>query len=87
MKRLPRVQKRDAVTTGKAVRNTNVKSVICFLGVPKVKAVNLPKTKIEPRKRSIIETRFKCLLGALRLLSLPAVRTEKAFHKVFVIRA
>jgi hypothetical protein len=50
VKRLPRVQKRDAVTTGKAVRNTNVKSVICFLGVQN-------RTKIEPRKRLIIEIR------------------------------
>ena len=55
MKRLPRVQKRDAVTTGKAVRNTNVKSVICFLGVQKVQLPN--RTKIEPRKRLIIEIR------------------------------
>ncbi len=55
MKRLPRVQKRDAVTTRKAVGNTNVKSVICFLGVQKVKLPN--RTKIEPRKRSIIEIR------------------------------
>ena len=50
VKRLPRVQKRDAVTTGKAVRNTNVTSVICFLGVQN-------RTKIEPRKRLIIEIR------------------------------
>ena len=56
---LPLVCKRglsgDAVRTGKAVRNTNVKSVICFLGVQKVQLPN--RTKIEPRKRLIIEIR------------------------------